>query len=77
MDFKNIDKVINVIKEKFGNGEELLSKKFFMCKNRAVLFYLNGITDTEKINYFILIASKSCKCEARKIHKTHCETQNL
>ncbi len=62
MDFKDIDKVVNVIKEKFGNGEDLISKEFFICKKRAVLLYLNGITDTEKINQFILMASKNCEC---------------
>ena len=48
IDFKDIDKVVNVIKEKFGNGEDLIFKEFFICKKHAVLFYLNGITDTEK-----------------------------
>ena len=61
MEFKNIDNILKEIKRKFGNSEDLISKEFFVCNKRAILIYLNGITDTEKINQFILLASKQNK----------------
>lgn len=54
----NVQKNLELLKNEFGDSKDLISKNFFINKRKAVVLYLNGLSDTVRINQFVLEASK-------------------
>lgn len=55
---KSIDDNINLIKKEFGDSQDLISKNLFIANRKVAILYINGISDTIKINDFVLRAAK-------------------
>lgn len=52
--FASIDENISFIKQIFSGSDDLIMKEFNVRNNRGILFFLNTMTDSEKIQNYIL-----------------------
>ena len=54
----NVEKSLTLLKKEFGESKDLISKNFFIGNFKAIVLYLNGLSDVPQVNQFVLEASK-------------------
>ena len=49
----NIEKNLTLLKKEFGESKDLISKNFFIGNFKAIVLYLNGLSDVPQVNQFV------------------------